>query len=225
MAKRVEVHMTAQTRQEFGKGAARRTRREGNVPAVLYGHGEDPWHLALPAHDLWLALKNGGSNALLYLDIEGEERIALTKQVQVDPIKRDIEHVDFIIVRRGEKVVVDVPIHLEGEAVRDTLVITEANEVSVEADALNIPEWILVSIEGAEIGTQVHASDLDLPSGSELLTDPEELIVNITEAPTEEDLEAELDTEGAGVEEDESDDAEGGDAAEGGDSGDDSGDE
>ncbi len=191
----------AELRTEFGKGAARRIRRDHKIPAVVYGHGNDPIHLALPGHDTMMALKHGGANALLDLDIEGSSQLALTKQVQVDPIRRVLEHIDFVAVRRGEKVTVDVPVHLVGEAVRDTLVVTEQATVQLEAEATHIPESIEVSIEGAEVGTQIHASDLQLPSGTVLLTDPEVLVVNITNAPTEEQLESELDLEGAGVEE------------------------
>ena len=199
----------AETRTEFGKGAARRIRRENKVPAVLYGHGSDPVHVTLPGHATMMALKHGGANALLELDIEGSAQLALTKQVQVDPIRRTLEHIDFVAVRKGEKVTVDVGIHLAGEAVRDSLVVTENTTISLEAEATNIPEWIEVSIEGAEVGTQIHASDLVLPEGSTLLGDPEMLIVNITNAPTEAEVEAELEEAeaDAGIERDEPDDA------------------
>ena len=186
----------AELRTEFGKGAARRIRRADKVPAVVYGHGNDPLHLTLPGHDTMMALKHGGANALLELEIDGEEQLALTKQVQVDPIRRVLEHIDFVSVRRGEKVTVDVPVHLVGEAARETLVVTEQATVQVEAEATHIPESIEVDIEGAEVGTQIHASDLRLPEGTTLLTDPETLVVNVTNAPTEEQLEADLDVEG-----------------------------
>ena len=213
----------AESRTEFGKGAARRIRREHKVPAVVYGHGNDPIHLSLPGHETMMALKHGGANALLELDIEGSSQLALTKQVQIDPIRRTLEHIDFVAVRKGEKVTVDVGIHLAGNAAPDTLVVTENTTISLEAEATNIPEWIEVSIEGAEVGTQILASDLVLPEGSTLLTDAETLIVNITNAPTAEEVDAEL-TEAeadAGIERDDSDaeieaaetssDAEGGD--------------
>ncbi|MEZ5091948.1 50S ribosomal protein L25/general stress protein Ctc [Nocardioides sp.] len=186
----------AELRTEFGKGAARRIRRADKVPAVVYGHGNDPLHLTLPGHDTMMALKHGGANALLELEVDGEEQLALTKQVQVDPIRRVLEHIDFVSVRRGEKVTVDVPVHLVGEAARETLVVTEQATVQVEAEATHIPESIEVDIEGAEVGTQIHASDLRLPEGTTLLTDPETLVVNVTNAPTEEQLEADLDVEG-----------------------------
>jgi large subunit ribosomal protein L25 len=182
----------AEKRTEFGKGAARRIRRENKVPAVVYGHGNDPIHLTLPGHDTMMALKHGGANALLELDIDGKTQLALTKQVQIDPIKRHLEHIDFVAVKRGEKVTVDVPVHLVGEAVRETLVVTESSTVQIEAEATHIPEAIEVDIEGAAVGTQIHASDLKLPSGSTLLTDPETLVVNVTQQRSQESLDAEL---------------------------------
>ena len=157
--------ITAETRTEFGKGAARRIRRDDKIPAVVYGHGNDPMHLTLPGHDTMMALKHGGANALLELDIEGRSQLALAKQVQVDPIRRVLEHIDFVAVRKGEKVTVDVPVHVVGEAASETLVVTENSTVQVEAEATNIPEYIEVSVEGAEVGTQIHASDLDAARG------------------------------------------------------------
>ena len=164
--------ITAEIRTEFGKGAARRIRRDNKIPAVVYGHGNDPIHLTLPGHDTMMALKHGGANALLELDIDGKSQLALTKQVQVDPIRRVLEHIDFVAVRRGEKVTVDVPIHVSGDAASETLVVTEQSTVQVEAEATNIPERIEVSVAGAEIGTQIHASDLALPEGTTLLDRP-----------------------------------------------------
>ena len=184
--------ITAETRTEFGKGAARRIRRADKVPAVIYGHGNDPIHVTLPGHDTMMALKHGGSNALLELDIEGTSQLALTREVQIDPIKRHLEHIDFVAVRQGEKVTVDIDVLLVGDAGPDTLVVTENTRVSVEAEATHIPENIEVSIEGLPVGTQIHASDLVLPEGSRLLTDGDILVVNITNAPTEEEIEAEL---------------------------------
>jgi large subunit ribosomal protein L25 len=184
--------ITTEARTEFGKGAARRIRREDKIPAVVYGHGNDPVHVILPGHQTMMALKHGGANALLALDIDGSEQLALTKDVQVDPIRRVIEHVDFVAVRRGEKVTVDVPVHVVGEAGPDTLVVTENAVVSVEAEATHIPEFFEVSVEGAAVGTQIHAKDLALPSGTTLLADEELLIVNVTEQISAEALEAEL---------------------------------
>jgi len=184
--------ITAEMRTEFGKGAARRIRRDNKIPAVVYGHGNDPIHLTLPGHDTMMALKHGGANALLELDIEGDSQLALTKQVQVDPIRRVLEHIDFVAIRRGERVTVDVPVHVTGEAAPETLVVTENSTIQVEALATSIPEYIEISVEGAAIGTQIHASDLQLPEGTILLTDTESLIVNVTQQQTAEQLESEL---------------------------------
>jgi large subunit ribosomal protein L25 len=199
--------ITAETRTEFGKGAARRIRREHKIPAVVYGHGNDPVHLTLPGHATMMALKHGGANALLELEIDGQTQLALTKQVQVDPIRRVIEHVDFVAVVRGEKVTVQVPVQLVGEAGPDTLVVTDTTEIELEAEATHIPESIEVSIEGLAAGTQILASDLTLPSGSTLTLDPETLIVNITEQISAEALESELEEAEAeaGIERDEAD--------------------
>jgi large subunit ribosomal protein L25 len=184
--------ITAEKRNEFGKGAARRIRRADKIPAVVYGHGNDPIHLTLPGHATMMALKHGGSNAVLELAFDSDTQLALAREVQVDPIRRVIEHIDFVAVRLGERVTVDVPVQLVGDAAPDTLVVTENTVVSLEAEATHIPDFIEVNIEGAAIGTQIHASDLDLPEGSTLLTDPETLVVNITNAPSAEDIEAEL---------------------------------
>jgi large subunit ribosomal protein L25 len=184
--------ITAELRTEFGKGAARRIRREHKIPAVVYGHGNDPIHLTLPGHDTMLALKRGGTNALLELDIEGTAQLALAREVQVDPLRRVLEHIDFVAVRQGERVTVDVLVQLVGDAGPDTLVVTENTTVQVEAEATHIPDSIEVSIQGAPVGTQIHASDLQLPEGTTLLTDPETLVVNVTAAQSEAQLEAEL---------------------------------
>lgn len=199
--------ITAEQRTEFGKGAARRIRREHKVPAVVYGHGSEPLHLTLPGHETMMALKHGGANALLELVVDGKTQLALTKQVQVDPIRRVLEHIDFVAVKRGEKVTVDVPVVVVGDAQPETLVVTENATVSLEAEATNIPEQIEVSVEGAEVGTQILASDLQLPAGTTLLAEDELLVVNITAAPTAEEVEAELaEAEAeAGIERDESD--------------------
>ncbi len=198
----------AESRTEFGKGAARRIRREDKIPAVIYGHGNEPVHVTLPGHTTMMALKRGGSNALLDLDIDGSSQLALTKQVQIDPIRRVIEHIDFVAVRKGEKVTVDVAINLVGEAGPDTLVVLENQTVQVEAEATTIPEQIDVDIEGLAAGTQILASELQLPAGTTLLVDEETLVVNITEQISAEALEAELEEAEAeaGIERDESDD-------------------
>jgi large subunit ribosomal protein L25 len=184
--------ITAEKRTEFGKGAARRIRREHKIPAVVYGHGNEPIHLTLPGHDTMMALKHGGANAVLELEFDGDSQLALAREVQVDPIRRVLEHVDFVAVRRGERVTVDVPVHLVGEAGPDTLVVTENATIQIEAEATHIPEAIEVDIEGAPVGTQIHASDLRLPEGSRLLLDPESLVVNITQQQSAEEVEAEL---------------------------------
>ena len=184
--------IAAETRTEFGKGAARRIRRDNKIPGVIYGHGADPIHVTLPGHQTMMALKHGGANSLLALDFEGSEHLALTKQVQVDPIRRIIEHIDFVTVIRGEKVTVDVAIHVIGEAAPDTLVVTENNTIQVEAEATHIPEFIEVSIDKAPVGTLVHAKDLVLPKGTTLVADEDLLIVNVTGQVSAEALEAEL---------------------------------
>ena len=185
-----EVKIQAESRTEFGKGAARRIRRDDKVPAVLYGHGTDPVHITLPGHDLMLALKT--ANALLSIELNGDSQLALPKQVQRDPIKGFIEHADLILVRQGEKVTVDVPLVLVGEAAPDALVTVDHNVIPLEAEATNIPSRVEVDIEGREVGTQIFAKDLLLPEGSTLALDTEALIVNFSAAPTAEDLEAEL---------------------------------
>jgi large subunit ribosomal protein L25 len=188
-----EVKIQAESRSEFGKGAARRIRRDHKVPAVLYGHGTDPVHITLPGHDTMLALKT--ANALLLIEVEGSESLlALPKQVQRDPIKNTIEHVDLVIVKRGEKVQVEIAIHVEGEAVSGTLVVTEAQTILVEAEATHIPDGVTVSIEGLDAGAQIHASDLVLPKGTTLAIEPETLIINVTAGQTAEQLDADLAT-------------------------------
>jgi large subunit ribosomal protein L25 len=185
-----EVKIHAEPRTSFGKGAARRIRRDNKVPAVLYGHGSDPVHVTLPGHDLMLALKT--ANALLSIEIDGTSQLALPKQVQRDPIKGFIEHADLILVRRGEKVTVDVRVHVVGEAAPETLVSVEHNTVPIEAEATHLPEAIEVDVEGLEAGTQILARDLKLPAGSTLSLDEDALIVNISAAQTAEELEADI---------------------------------
>ena len=189
-----EVHIAAETRTEFGKGAARRTRREGRVPAVLYGHGTETRPLSLPGHALMLALKT--PNVLLYLDglTKGSE-IALPKAVQRDPVRGFIEHVDLILVRRGEKVTVEIPVRLTGQiAAGDGMLNQQLVQIPLEADATNIPQGIDVDVTGMEVGQSVHASDLKLPPGITLQVDPETLVLAViartTEEPAEEAEEA-----------------------------------
>ncbi|WP_425491423.1 50S ribosomal protein L25/general stress protein Ctc [Nocardioides luti] len=207
MSRMAAEKITAESRTEFGKGAARRIRRADKVPAVVYGHGTEPQHVTLPGHETMMALKHAGANALLELSVDGKTVLALTKQVQIDPIRRHLEHIDFVIVRKGEKVTVDVPVQLTGEAAKETLVVLDNATIQIEAEATHIPEHIEVDIEGLEAGTQILASDLTLPEGSTLLLDPEALVVNITDAPTTEEIEAELaEAEAeAGIERDPSD--------------------
>jgi large subunit ribosomal protein L25 len=185
-----ETKLQADLRTDFGKGAARRVRRSDRVPAVMYGHGTDPVHISLPGHATMLALKT--HNALLSVVVDGNEQLALVKDVQRDAIRGDIEHVDLVVVRRGEKVTVDVRIHVEGDSAPDTLVNLDAQTIELEVLATNIPEQVVVDVEGLTAGTQIHASDLKLPDGAELSADPELLIVNITQAMSAEALEAEL---------------------------------
>ena len=197
-----EASIDAETRTEFGKGAARRTRRAGKIPAVLYGHGTDPQHLALPELEFKRALREQGRNAVVTLNIGGTPQLALTKTVVAHPIRPYIEHIDLLVISRGEKVVVEVGVSIVGDAAPGSMVTQELNTLEVEADVSSIPEHIDVSVEGLAIGTQVLAGDITLPEGALLRTDPEALVANVVGAPTEEDLEAELDTEGAGVVED-----------------------
>jgi large subunit ribosomal protein L25 len=186
-----EVHIVAQTRTEFGKGAARRIRREGLVPAVLYGHGTDTRHLTLPGHQLMLALKT--PNVLLYLDgLNKGSEIALPKAVQRDPIKGFLEHVDLILVRRGEKVTVEVPLRVTGEiAPGEGMLDQQLVQIPVEAEATNIPQGIDVDVDGMEVGAAVHASDLKLPRGVSLQVDPETLILHVIARQAEEPEEEE----------------------------------
>jgi len=185
-----EVKISAEPRSEFGKGGARRTRRAGKVPAVLYGHGEAPKHIALPAREFAAAIRHGGFNQVFNIDMaDGTQTLALPKAIQRDPIKDTFDHVDLIIVRRGEKVTVDVPVQLIGEAAKGTLVMTEHNTLSIIAEALHLPDHLDVSIEGMEAGSHVTAGDVKLPSGAELHADPELVLAVISVAPTAEQLE------------------------------------
>jgi large subunit ribosomal protein L25 len=184
-------NLIAQVRTETGKGASRRARRSGKVPAVLYGHGTDPQHLELDAHDFAAVLRHSGTNAVLTLDIDGKEQLALTKSLDLHPIGRSITHADLLVVRRGEKVTVEVSVVVEGEAIPGTLVTQDANAITIEADVQSIPEQLTVSVEGADVGTQFSASSIPLPSGVTLISDPDMLVVNVVAAPTAEDLEAE----------------------------------
>ncbi|WP_392544542.1 50S ribosomal protein L25/general stress protein Ctc [Oryzobacter telluris] len=199
------IKLVAEPRTQFGKGAARKIRRAHKIPAVMYGHGTAPVHITLPGHDAMLALKH--SNALLTIVLEGDEQLALAKDVQRDPIKPVIEHVDLVVVKKGEKVTVDVPVHVEGEAAPETVVTTDHSSLQLEVEATNIPENLVVNVEGLEAGTQILAGAVELPSGAVLVTDAEALVVNVTAQVTAEALEAELaEAEAeAGIEREESD--------------------
>jgi large subunit ribosomal protein L25 len=185
-----EIKLVAEKRTQFGKGAARKIRRDHKIPAVLYGHGTAPVHITRPGHDTMMALKS--ANALLDIEVDGESQLALAKDVQRDAIKPVIEHVDLVIVRRGEKVNVDVPVTTEGEAAAETVVTLDSQTVELLVLATQIPERVVVSVEGLKAGTQVLAGQLELPEGAELVTDPEVLVVNVTQQISAEALEAEL---------------------------------
>jgi large subunit ribosomal protein L25 len=186
-----EVRIAAEPRTEFGKGPSRRIRNSGRVPAVLYGHHSEPRHLTLPGHEVLMAMRT--ANVLIRLEgLPGGAQLALPKAVQRDPIKGWVEHVDLLVVRRGEKVTVDVPIALTGEIGPDGMLDQQLVQISVEAEATNIPRSIEVNIEGMEVGTAVHASDLQLPSGVTLAEEPDALVLHVIAAPTAEQFEAEL---------------------------------
>jgi len=186
-----EVRIAAEPRTEFGKGPARRTRRAGRVPAIVYGHGTDTRHITLPGHDLMMALKT--PNVLIRVDgLAGGNQLALPKAVQRDPIRGFVQHVDLIMVRRGEKVTVEVPVQVTGEVFSGGLLDQQLVQVAVEAEATNIPQALEVNVEGMEIGAAVHAGDLTLPPGVTLVVDADALVLHVLAAPTAEQLEAEL---------------------------------
>ncbi|MCK2027939.1 50S ribosomal protein L25/general stress protein Ctc [Microbacterium sp. SSW1-47] len=188
MSEDTTVH--AELRNSFGKGFARRLRAAGKIPAVIYGHGTEPVHVALPGHQVSLIVRR--ANALLDLDIEGTSQLALVKDVQKDPVHQIIEHIDLLVVKKGEKVAIDVPVVVTGESAPGTIVNLDATTLSVEAEATHIPEHIEVSVEGLEEGAHITAADVTLPKGSSLLTDPEVLVVAIAvpAAPVEDEVEA-----------------------------------
>ena len=202
-----EVRLAAESRTEFGKGAARRTRRAGKIPAVLYGHGSDPKHLALPALEFARVVREHGQNAVLTLDVDSASELALTKTVTTHPIKNYIEHVDLLLVKRGEKVSVEVPIVLTGEPAAATLVVQDLTTILLEVEALNIPDQVELSIEDVEAGTQINAGDVKLPKGAVLVTDPDALVVAVNAAPTAEELEGDT-GEAAPAESEESEESE-----------------
>ena len=186
-----EVRIAAEPRTEFGKGGARRTRRAGKIPAVLYGHGQPPRHIALPAREFAHAIKQG-INTLLTIEIEGTKELALPKAIQRDPLKLTIDHVDLLLVRRGEKVTIELPVVLTGEATRGGLVNQGLSTLTVEAEATRIPDGVTVSIDGLDVGERLSAGSLELPEGVTLITDPEATVVGVIAAPTAEEMEAGL---------------------------------
>lgn len=201
-----EVRINAQLRTEFGKGFARRTRKAGLVPAVLYGHGEDVRHLSLPAREFAKALK-GGSNTLLTVAIDGETHLALPKAVTRHPIRAEFTHIDLLLVRRGERVTVEVSVHLIGDPAPETVVNQELTTLTVETEATHIPQRFDVTIEGKSVGQSIFAGDVTLPAGTVLVTEADNLVVGFLAAPTAEELEAELEVAEAevGIERDVSD--------------------
>jgi large subunit ribosomal protein L25 len=186
-----EVVIEAASRTEFGKGPSRRIRRAGRVPAVLYGHHSEPRHVTLPGHEVLMALRT--PNVLIRLEgLPGGVQLALPKAIQRDPIKSWVQHVDLLLVRRGEKVVVDVPVTLTGEIAPGGLLDQQLVQISVKAEATNIPEAIVVDVAGMEVGAAVHAGDLTLPSDVDLDDEADLLVLHVITAPTAEQLEAEL---------------------------------
>ncbi|MFE2301591.1 50S ribosomal protein L25/general stress protein Ctc [Streptomyces sp. NPDC059445] len=180
-----EVKLAAESRTEFGKGAARRVRREGRVPGVVYGHGTDPVHITLPGHDLLLALRT--PNVLLSLDLNGKTELAIPKAVQRDAIKGFLEHVDLLLVKRGEKVTVEVFVQTEGELAPGSFLVENVlNTLTVEAEATHIPESVTVSIEGLEAGASIHAKDITLPKGTTLAIDEDAVVIQVLSAQAEE---------------------------------------
>ena len=193
-----EVRISAEPRTEFGKGGARRTRRAGKIPAVLYGHSEKPKHIALPAREFAAAIRHGGLNQLFTVEIsDGTRTLALPKALQRDPLKDTIDHVDLLIVRHGEKVTVEVPVQVVGEPARNTLVMHDHQTLSILAEATRLPDSVEVSIEGLAPGSSITAGQVALPEGSELALDPETVILTVAAAPTAEQMEAEAPAETA----------------------------
>ncbi len=175
-----EIKISADRRTEFGKGASRRLRRDKKVPAVIYGHGADTQHVALPAHELMLAMKN--SNALLALQLDGSTQLVLPKAVQRDPVRYTIEHVDLVVVELGEKVTVEVPVHTDGKIAPGGLLEHVNDTITVEAEATNIPQSLVISIEGLVVGDSIHAKDVSLPAGATLVAEPELVVIHVLTA-------------------------------------------
>ena len=188
-----EVRLDAEPRTEFGKGAARRTRKAGKIPAVLYGHGTEPQHVSLPALEFARVIREHGHNAVLTLELGSNgSQLALTKTITTHPLKNYIEHVDLLLVRSGEKVVIDVPVIITGTPASGALITQDASTLQVAAEALHIPDQFEVSIDEVPVGTQILARHVQLPSGVELQGDPDLLVVNVVAAPTEEQMAGEV---------------------------------
>ncbi|MDF2666395.1 MAG: rplY [Microbacterium sp.] len=201
--------VVAELRENFGKGFARRLRAAGKIPAVIYGHGTEPQHVALPGHQTALLIRR--ANALLDLDIAGKSQLVLVKDVQKDPVRQIIEHIDLIVVKKGEKVQVDVPVVVVGEPFSGTIAMLDATSVSLEVEATHIPQNVEVDVEGAEDGTQITAADLKLPAGASLVTEPETLIVGVSVPLDTLAAEEEIAEADAEVAEEQSEEAEAGD--------------
>ena len=195
-----EVRIAAEPRTEFGKGGARRTRRAGKIPAVLYGHGQPPRHIALPAREFAAAIRGAGSNALLTLELADGTELALPKAIQRHPIKNEYEHVDLLLVRSGEKVTVEIRVILVGEAQRGVLVDQQLMTLSLETEATHIPESVEINLDGLEVGAHVSAGSVELPPGTTLTTDPDQVVVAIFASPTAEQLDATMPAEAAAAE-------------------------
>jgi large subunit ribosomal protein L25 len=185
MADNSSNHLVTEVRDSFGKGAARKIRAAGKIPAVIYGHGTEPQHVTLPGHEVALIIRK--ANQVLELDIQGKSQLALVKDVQKDPVRQIIEHLDLVVVRKGEKVQVEVSVHLVGESASGTTAELDTQRLLLEVAATNIPERVEVSIEGAEAGTHILAKDVTLPEGATLISDPEALVVAIA-VPQAQDL-------------------------------------
>jgi len=194
-----DIKLAAEARTEFGKGAARRIRRENKIPAVLYGHGTDPLHITLPGHETMLAVRH--SNALFTIELDAKSEMAVVKDIQRDAVRGTIEHIDLLLVKRGEKIAVDVTVNVVGESAPGTIHFVEAQTLSVEAEATHLPESVDVSIDGLEAGQHVTAGQVELPKGSTLLTDPEATVVQIAEPRAEAAAEDEEAAEGEAAEE------------------------
>jgi large subunit ribosomal protein L25 len=197
MSTETDTKVVAELRENFGKGFARRLRAAGKIPAVIYGHGTAPVHVALPGHQVFLLVRR--ANAVLELEINGEQQLTLVKDVQKDPVHQIIEHIDLLVVKKGEKIQVDVPVTVTGESFAGTIAVQDATSVTLEVEATHIPEHVEVSVEGLEEGAQITAADITLPRGAALLADPETLIVavSVPAAPVEDEAEEASEDEAA----------------------------